>query len=341
MYLSTCAMRRVSTKRSADLGVAALRRTMAFSAAAAKMPDVGGEVFGYANFGDSLKQITDLNTVLGPAVLQDPYILPKTEATGDMKALGKELREKGTVIIKGAISKSAMADFAAEHRKLVDMVGPELTSDKMIPRGKNFYKAYSKMEGGLQLRANAPGRFELAPICRRDGGVEVREKTRIAELVEPLVCPPSVAEVMDYAMDTPWRVGNVGSLPTEPNAPCGNWHRDAGSGIFGDEGLEIALPDYFISSLITLEEPLTVHNGTEVVLGSHRMSAVELSNGQRATCTAEPGDVVLINGKTVHRGLPNTLGKARPMVYVTYCAHWFQQIRDISVEYWQTEGLKT
>eukprot|EP00746_Dinoflagellata_sp_MGD_P019315 gnl/MRDRNA2_/MRDRNA2_144878_c0_seq1.p1 gnl/MRDRNA2_/MRDRNA2_144878_c0~~gnl/MRDRNA2_/MRDRNA2_144878_c0_seq1.p1 ORF type:complete len:145 (-),score=11.84 gnl/MRDRNA2_/MRDRNA2_144878_c0_seq1:45-455(-) len=132
----------------------------------------------------------------------------------------------------------------------------------------------------------------------------------------------------------------VGSLPTQPNAPCGNWHRDCGAGLFGDEDLELSLPDYFFTALLPIEGPLTSENGSEFVLGSHRKDSASVGSSPRAVGTGEPGDVILLNGKTVHRGLPNVLSTPRPMIFVTYSAHWYQQGRDESCEYWQSTGLR-
>lgn len=286
-----------------------------------------------------MKQLDDLHTVIGVETLQDPYLLPAAEATGDMKAVGKELREHGVVTIKGAIPPAAVADFAAEHRRLLNMLEPELTSDQMIPRGKGFYKSYMVMPGGLQICANATGRFELRPLDRRDGGTEVKEKTRIAELVEPFISPPALAEVLDNAFDTPWRAQAVGSLPTDPNAPAGQWHRDVGTGLFDDEDMELRMPDYFFTALFPLEDTLTSENGSECVLGSHRKRIADLGSSPRVVTAGAPGDVTIMNGKIVHRGLANT-SAPRPLLYVVYAAHWFEAGRDATREYWQTAGLK-
>lgn len=330
---------RALSLRSVEPRVVALRRRMATSVAAQKKQEVDADAHGYGQAHGFSEFLAQTKIIIGDDTMQNPYLLPATEATGDMKVVAQELRDNGVVTIKGAIPPSAVAAFAAEHRKLVNMLRPELTSDKMIPRGKNFYKAHVKMEGGLQLRANAPGRFEFVPLDRRDGGTEVKEKTKIAELVEPLVCPPALAEVLDYACDTPWRVAAVGSLPTQPNSGPGEWHRDTGVGLFADEDLDMNLPDYQWTALFPLEEALT-ENGSEFVLGSHRKRLADLGSSPRAITAGAPGDVTLLNAKTLHRGLPNAFPTPRPILYVTYAAHWFQPYRDISREYWQTEGLK-
>ena len=155
-------------------------------------------------------------------------------------------------------------------------------------------------------------------------------------------------KLVDAAIQTPtgWRLKNAGSLTTLGVAHVGVWHRDVGEGLFGDEALELSLPDYYFASLLPLDE-LTVEQGTNLVLGMHRLGARELraaladGRARRVIAAAMPGDLLLMNGKVVHRGMPNPMGKPnRSLLYDVYTAKWFEQGRDATREVYTGGGAR-
>ena len=131
-------------------------------------------------------------------------------------------------------------------------------------------------------------------------------------------------------MATPWRVKTVGSLPTAPGAAGGDWHRDIGEGLFGED-LDLRLPDYYFNALVPLGAAAPTA-GTEIVLGSQAAPVARLRLRDVAVASGAPGDVFFFNGKCVHRGRPNATDRRRDLVYVVYAAKWFEQGRDPNTE---------
>ncbi len=39
----------------------------------------------------------------------------------------------------------------------------------------------------------------------------------------------------------------------------------------------------------------------------------------------QPGDVVLMDGRTLHRGLANQSKETRPLCYFSFCAPWYKE----------------
>ena len=140
-----------------------------------------------------------------------------------------------------------------------------------------------------------------------------------------------------------------GSLPTQPEALGGDWHRDIGEGdqpaqkpwlicctqVFSAKKqtcgyltitLMLSSPSTTTATTITGQVAVAIlrHRstnswiGAEFVLGSHKMGLDGLSQCKRATAAGKPGDIVFFNGKMLHRGCPNAIPKVR--LNTTICA---------------------
>ena len=294
------------------------------------------DTLGYARHHGARALIDALDIALGKEPPQEPALLHVVDID-DLKEAARELRVNGAVTLRGAIPADDVARFAEAHRKLVrlDAVRGMLSKEAMRkPRGSGFYKAYSILPGGLQIRSNAPGRFELKSLDRRDGGLEVTNQTDVAVTVEPMIAASHVSRVLSMSLDVPWRPQAVGSLHIETGADAGDWRRDSLGGLFDDIDLELQLPDYQITAIMPIEGPVPADCATEFVLGSHRVaSPASLASLPRVIATGRPGDVTLLNAKIAHRGLA-CKEQSRPMLYVVYAAQWLELGRDASREYW-------
>ena len=63
---------------------------------------------------------------------------------------------------------------------------------------------------------------------------------------------------------------------------------------------------------------------TGVWLGSHRSGRVVAVQGKDMTaCALQRGDCMMLDYRTLHAGLPNRSGQARPIVYMVYGRRWF------------------
>jgi ectoine hydroxylase-related dioxygenase (phytanoyl-CoA dioxygenase family) len=63
---------------------------------------------------------------------------------------------------------------------------------------------------------------------------------------------------------------------------------------------------------------------TGVWLGSHRLpQTATVQDSTMTTCALQRGDCVMLDYRTLHAGLPNLSGRARPIVYMVYARPWF------------------
>jgi hypothetical protein len=267
-----------------------------------------------------------------------PDITSTNDAETSIGDLLVQLESQGVVVLKNVLPKSVVERANAAHNALIADVQPQIDDLQQVAygdpshRNQSFYKGGERDVGGLRIRTTAKGRIDLKSLDRRDQGAYVTEKhPGLADAMEPLVMPPIVTEMLQRSMGTQYRMTTFGTLPTQPHAVGGDWHRDIGEGLFGEDN-DIKLPDYYFNALIPLhnnpERDAEVRNGTEFLLGSHRCGMDELDKCQRVMASGKVGDIIFFNGKLVHRGCPNMSSVARNMVYVVYSAKWFQQNRD-------------
>jgi ectoine hydroxylase-related dioxygenase (phytanoyl-CoA dioxygenase family) len=97
--------------------------------------------------------------------------------------------------------------------------------------------------------------------------------------------------------------------------------------------IDINLPPYYFTVLIPLVK-LTQENGpTEFIKGSHlHPNADENSNSTYAPLL-QPGDFVVFDGRTMHRGLANQTNTERLIAYITFRANWYHDQTFITNNY--------
>jgi len=119
---------------------------------------------------------------------------------------------------------------------------------------------------------------------------------------------------------------SIGALTLDKKTHhMGKWHRDImplfniGSTKENDT-YTVSLPDFYFTLFIPLT-PCNRQNGaTEMIIGSH----IGI-NGPLAVAECEPGDLIVMNGKLIHRATPNFSDVDRDMLYIIYCAKWYDE----------------
>lgn len=87
--------------------------------------------------------------------------------------------------------------------------------------------------------------------------------------------------------------------------------------------LDLNLPSYYFTVLIPLVE-ITEKNGrTQFIKGSHRELSVDEENADKYSPSLSPGDIVIFDGRTLHRGLANHTTEERVVAYLTFVADWY------------------
>jgi hypothetical protein len=124
-----------------------------------------------------------------------------------------------------------------------------------------------------------------------------------------------------------------GLLPVAPATDLhGHWHRDTGSlfhweeqdVVQRDRHSTLLLPNWYFTCFV----PLVETTNTEYLRGSHMMDLehfdVHKKRYGRFECV--PGDVVIMNGKVLHRGVPNPNPlRDRLLLYQVWAPTWFNE----------------
>lgn len=165
----------------------------------------------------------------------------------------------------------------------------------------------------------AAGRQDMWPI---DSFIDLKE---ILSKTDSLV-----ADVFD----TPIVRKSVGVLPLGAKTMHqGKWHRDTsilfktGKGVLADDEFNNNLPDYYVTVFIPLVDLHKDNGATQIILGSHRRACNDLNDLSLTTLECSAGDIILMNGKCLHRAMPNISETNRNMLYVIYTTEWYAEER--------------
>ncbi len=119
-----------------------------------------------------------------------------------------------------------------------------------------------------------------------------------------------------------------GAIPSVSGAGSTNMHRDVYPILNTTEGvnlgsLDVSLPPYYFTALIPLVN-ITLENGpTEFIKGSHRRLIVDANQEDIYAPLLSPGDIVIFDGRTLHRGAANQSADERLVAYITFAAEWY------------------
>lgn len=138
--------------------------------------------------------------------------------------------------------------------------------------------------------------------------------------------PKRITEILNRVLKVDYKMGSKGVLTLDANTNhTGKWHRDVvplfkiGSAKANDD-FTILMPDFYFTVFIPLTKCTKENGATEMLLGSHVGDS-----GKVAVAECEPGDVIIMNGKLIHRGMPNTTNENRDVAYVICCAKWYDE----------------
>jgi len=133
-------------------------------------------------------------------------------------------------------------------------------------------------------------------------------------------------------------VPHWGSLTAFGGSGPTNFHRDVYP--FGDnsqtlvlDNFELNLPPYYITVLMPLVQ-ITRDNGpTEFVKSSHRKKSVDLTQEKTFAPLLSPGDLVIFDGRTIHRGNANQTNSERAIAALTFIANWYSDVTFVNNDF--------
>jgi Phytanoyl-CoA dioxygenase (PhyH) len=221
-------------------------------------------------------------------------LTPETEA-----AARAALQEHGCVLLRGAFPSATIEAMHGEYVAqlgTLDLAAMETESKKPPPNrligvGRARYDTTLRMTGAFsRMDVFASGLLLnfLRPLLGRD-----------------------------------MRLNSFTAVASYPGAPQQAPHRDHDH-LFSQPGVAANLPVYAVNVAVPLIDVDLETGPTGVWLGSHRSGQVVAVQGKdMAASPLQRGDCMLLDYRTLHAGLPNRSGKARPIVYMVYGRRWF------------------
>jgi Phytanoyl-CoA dioxygenase (PhyH)/SEC-C motif len=220
-------------------------------------------------------------------------------ATATESAAHAAFEEHGCVLLRGAFP---LATVEAMHREYVaqfgtlDWAGMQAESEKPPP---NRFLRVGGARYDLTLRMT--GTF---------GRTDVFANPSLLKFLAPL-------------LGNEIHLSNFTAVVSHPGASQQHTHRD-NDHLFFNPGVGPNLPVYAVNVAVPLIDVDHRTGPTGVWLGSHRFEqGLAVDNGSMTMCELRRGDLMLLDYRTVHAGLPNASRQARPIVYMVYARPWF------------------
>jgi Phytanoyl-CoA dioxygenase (PhyH)/SEC-C motif len=117
-------------------------------------------------------------------------------------------------------------------------------------------------------------------------------------------------------------LNSFSAVVSHPGAPPQRAHRDYPH-LFSEPGVGPNMLVHAVNVVVPLIDVDMETGPTGVWLGSHRLQDVSVESESITVCPLRRGDCMLLDYRTLHAGLPNQSGRARPIIYMVYARPWF------------------
>jgi hypothetical protein len=118
------------------------------------------------------------------------------------------------------------------------------------------------------------------------------------------------------------------AVVSHPNAPQQRSHRDYPH-LFFEPGVGLDLTPHAVNVVVPLIDVDMQTGPTGVWPGSHRLPQSSIGESEPITaCELRRGDLMLLDYRTLHAGLPNMSERARPIIYMVYARPWFFDLQN-------------
>jgi len=265
---------------------------------------------------------------------------------GQVEAALAVLRVDGVVCIRGAWSQQQTAEFKEaydqcwaatkscvaassgavwERRVFHHMDSPTAPLDKVLYNRMPILQLNSNVD---RTDAASRGQYSEKSVlvrmgCGRYDFTLGMEDTVLAQ--SDFLHPPAVAPILGQLLGaaSEW-ISYPGGLPAEGSCKDGKWHRDTYS-LWEEQGMADAqLPPWYLTMIAPLTHLKEADGPTQFRLGSHHMTAAEAPQAPVAFTELAPGDVLLFDGRIVHRGGARSKhAGARHVIYSVHHKWWY------------------
>lgn len=219
----------------------------------------------------------------------------------DKQSLFAEMQEHGVIVIKNKINNHHIQPLFNEINRIKNQIMEKI---KTMARPLKTYSDIAERQlGRLDFRCGFNA--EIFQIVGKP----------IVELISHL------SPVIDFRYY--W-----GAIPSSAGAGPTDMHRDVYPILNNCAGMDLCdfdvnLPPYYFTVLIPLVD-ITEENGPTVFIkGSHRQKTTDESQTVIYSPLLNPGDIVIFDGRTMHKGQANTSKDERLIAYITFIAKWY------------------
>jgi ectoine hydroxylase-related dioxygenase (phytanoyl-CoA dioxygenase family) len=231
----------------------------------------------------------------------------------------EDLKNDGVIILREFIPADQMHKTIAAVHLIREIVMAKV--DTMVERPIRVYSDIVERHlGRLDYRCgfNAPIFSEVAK--------------QIADIIQ------AVSPQIDFS----YYWGVVTSLG---KAGPTNMHRDVYPILNSTTGVnlgshDLSLPPYYFTVLIPLVDVNRENGPTEFIKASHTQKVVNESSEKTFAPLVTPGDIIIFDGRTMHRGMANNTTQERLVAYVTFIANWYHDQTFIKNDYLFPELLR-
>jgi hypothetical protein len=215
------------------------------------------------------------------------------------QAVFRALHIDGAALLRGAFAKNNIEGLYKEFLAQFGTLGAAdmeacVKSQSLHP----FMKVGSK-------------RFDVAPRM-------------VGALADPTVfADPMLLNILYQRLGFDMRLGAFTVVASFPGAPAKPYHRDHPH-LYPEGDLGSVLPTHAINAAVPLMDVDIEMGPTGLWLGSHRWPEGREPDPNAITIAPfSRGDVVLLDYRTLHSGVPNQTNQMRPILYMTYSRTWF------------------
>jgi ectoine hydroxylase-related dioxygenase (phytanoyl-CoA dioxygenase family) len=256
----------------------------------------------------------------------------------------------------------ALKDFATNGIITVSGEGENTalsTANAQIQNILKEYRAIAETKGGLGLKKEGgyrelvqkdEGRFDLnldhlIPEKKHNIREYTETENAISNIFEYI--EKRLRTVLSDVLTDQYVVNAFGAVVSHPNTTAQRWHVDS-SHLFQVNSLdakEANLPCHFVTVFCPLYEFSEAIGPTEVALATQKRTAIlanrtvedqypddsvvaSILSGKEVQVmkiNAKVGDIIVMDGRTLHRGTSNLSTEIRPLMYLSFSRPWYYE----------------
>jgi ectoine hydroxylase-related dioxygenase (phytanoyl-CoA dioxygenase family) len=235
----------------------------------------------------------DWIVAVSPSEIASGQLAPHTES-----AAHAAFDEHGCVLLRGALAPAIVEAMHREYAAQAGVLDLVQMRDQAAKSGPNWLSQVGNARYDVTLR-----------MTGALGQAEVFANPLLLKFLRPL-------------LGADMHLNSFTAVVSHPGATQQRAHRDYPH-LYFEPGVGLNLPVHAVNVVVPLVDVDLETGPTGVWLGSHRSGDTAQQIESLTVCALQRGDCMLMDYRTLHAGLPNRTGLARPIVYMVYARPWF------------------